>query len=73
MVDKVFENRMRRMAARQGLILQKSGRRDRRARDYGLYRLLVDGVRDLDFHLANQPYTLTIEDVRQRLESGAED
>jgi hypothetical protein len=38
--DKVRENRLRRMAERQGLTLQKSRRRDPHANDYGLYRLL---------------------------------
>ena len=34
-VDKVRENRLRRMAQRQGLWLRKSRRRDHRALDYG--------------------------------------
>lgn len=37
--DKVRENRLRRMAARQGLTLSRSRRRDPRALDYGLYWL----------------------------------
>ena len=37
--DKVRDNLLRRMAARQGLILHRSARRDTRARDYGLYWL----------------------------------
>ena len=37
--DKIRENRLRRMAARQGLVLTRSRRRDRRALDYGLYWL----------------------------------
>jgi len=40
--DKVRENRLRRMAARQGLRLEKSRRRDDRALDYGTY-WLVEG------------------------------
>lgn len=39
MDDKVRENRLRRMAARQGLALTRSRRRDPRALDYGLYWL----------------------------------
>src|SRR4051794_26015988 len=35
--EKVRENRLRRMADRQGLALRKSGRRDPRAIDYGMY------------------------------------
>lgn len=37
--EKVRENRLRRMAQRQGLILRKSRRRDFRANDYGTYTL----------------------------------
>jgi hypothetical protein len=36
---KVRENRLRRMAERQGLTLEKSRRRDPRALDYGTYWL----------------------------------
>ncbi len=44
-VDKVRENRLRRAAARQGLSLTKSRRRDPRAYDYGLYWLVkVEGT-----------------------------
>jgi hypothetical protein len=39
--EKVRENRLRRMAERQGLALKKSRRRDPRAIDYGMY-MLVD-------------------------------
>lgn len=37
---KVHENRLRRMAKRQGLVLEKSRRRDTQALDYGCYLLL---------------------------------
>ncbi len=37
--EKVRENRLRRMAERQGLKLHKSRRRDPRAIDYGTYHL----------------------------------
>lgn len=40
MEDKVRENRLRRMAQRQGLRVIKSRRRDPRALDYGLYELV---------------------------------
>ena len=40
--EKVRENRLRRMADRQGLTLRKSPRRDPRALDYGVYRLVND-------------------------------
>jgi len=43
--EKVRENRLRRAAERQELQLVKSRRRDPRARDYGLYRLMrPDGI-----------------------------
>lgn len=71
MVDKVLENRLRRMADRQGMILQKSPRRDPKAKDFGRYRLLVDH-RDLVHHAQTTPFGMTFEEVRQRLES-AED
>ena len=40
--EKVRENRLRRIAERQGLRLEKSRRRDLRAVDYGAY-FLIDG------------------------------
>jgi hypothetical protein len=50
--EKVRENRLRRMAERQGLVLHKSRRRDPRALDYGTYyvtdrdrNVLVSGER----------------------------
>ena len=39
-LEKVRENRLRRMASRQGLQLLKSRRRDPRALDYGTYWLV---------------------------------
>ena len=42
MTSDVRENRLRRMAKRQGLRLEKSRRRDPRALDYGGY-WLIDG------------------------------
>ncbi len=38
--EKVRENKLRRMAARQGYMLQRSKRRDPDALDYGLYWLV---------------------------------
>jgi hypothetical protein len=70
--EKVRENRVRRMAERQGLALQKCRRRDELARGYGTYRL-VD-----PFHnrvVASVPalgdYGLDLDDVEDFLyESG---
>ena len=39
MTDKVRENRLRRMADRQGFKLRRSPRRDTSAIDYGLYAI----------------------------------
>ena len=38
--EKVHENRLRRMAERQGYKLEKSRRRDPRATDYGTFMLV---------------------------------
>jgi len=47
MSDKVRENRLRRMADRQGLMLRKSRRRDPRAVDYGNYWLIDPEINGL--------------------------
>jgi hypothetical protein len=47
-MDKVRENRLRRMAERQGLRLTKTRRRDPRALDYGEYRLQGKRCANLD-------------------------
>ena len=60
MSDKVRENRLRRMAERQGLILEKSRRRDRRALGFGKYRLVTDSRQRVD-------YTHTMDDVERIL------
>ena len=39
----VRENRARRMAQRQGLMLNRANRKDKRARDYDCYRISQDG------------------------------
>jgi hypothetical protein len=67
MSKKVRENRLRRMARRQGFVLEKSPRRDRRAKDYGLYRLLVDH-RDIDYHRTTTPFQKTIGEIEAFLE-----
>jgi hypothetical protein len=41
---KIFENRLRRMAARQGLKLIKHRARDPRALNYGCYALSAEGI-----------------------------
>ena len=70
MSEKGRENRLRRMAERQGLRLERSRRHDKRAASYGLYALrdwrtrkLVSepGVRD--------DHALTIDQVERYLEA----
>lgn len=41
--EKIHENRVRRMAERQGFVLRRSRRRDPLAIDYGVYWLLRNG------------------------------
>lgn len=43
-MDKIRENRLRRMAERQGLQLSKSRRRDPRATDFGKFFLSQNGI-----------------------------
>lgn len=68
---KVFENRLRRAAERQGYILEKSRRRDTRAKDFGRFRILAD-ARDIDHARQTIPFTLTANEVEQFL-SGLEE
>ena len=68
---KVDENRLRRTAQRRGYVLEKSRRRDPKAKDYGLYRLLVDH-RDIEQNRASAPFNLTLAQVEERLDSDDE-
>lgn len=47
--DKIRENRLRRMAARQGYALRKTRRIDTRAKDYGTYSLVPDKGKPKEF------------------------
>lgn len=60
---KIRENRLRRMAKRQGLHLHRSRRRDPRAVDYGLYFL----VRSADIDREVPTAGLTLDQVEQYL------
>lgn len=65
--SKVRENRLRRMAQRQGLRLQKSPRRDPRATDYGKYAL-VDARTGAALACNDDTiYVLDIDDVEHTL------
>lgn len=67
--DKTRETRLRRLAARRGLRLQKSPRRDPRAWDFGTYQLVDD--REGWVVLANQQigqrYGMTLDDIEEWL------
>jgi len=62
--EKTRENRLRRMAQRQGLTLQKSRRRDPRAIDYGRW-LIVDPNRNAI--VGGEPGRWTLDDVERFL------
>ncbi len=73
-MSKVKENRLRRMADRQGLRLLKSRRRDPMAIDYGRYALVdleTNGTVHAD--LVNSIYALTLDEVEEWLEEIAGD
>jgi len=66
---KVWENRLRRKAARQGLMLQKSRLRDPDAIGYGTYMLVdasMNAVAFADWHAPNG-YGLSLDDVEDYL------
>lgn len=66
--QKVRENRLRKMAERQKLYVQKSKRRDKRAHDFGRYRIvdernvIVVGGKDIG------DFTMTLDEVETYLE-----
>jgi hypothetical protein len=65
-VEKVREDRLRRMAERQGLTLQKSRRRDPRATDYGLYRLL-NAATGAPPQWADGTYRFSLDEIEEAL------
>lgn len=66
--EKVRENRLRRAAERQGLLLQKSRRRDPRALGYGTYQL-VDARTNAVVDMGGLPggYGLDLDQVAREL------
>ena len=73
--EKVRENRLRRMAARQGLVLKKSRRRDPRALGYGGYMLVDAFTNSVVAGELDSPRALTLDDVEAYLagEGGGRD
>jgi hypothetical protein len=65
--SKVWENRIRRMADRQGLRLEKSRRRDTRAAGYGTYRLVDPATGTVVSYGEPAPYGLTLDDIEKAL------
>jgi hypothetical protein len=64
---KIAENRLRRMARRQGLVLQKSRRRDWRAPDYGTYMLVDAATNAVIAYGLQSGYGLSISEVERAL------
>ncbi len=64
---KVRENRMRRMADRQGLHLAKSRRRDPRAVDYGTYMLVDAHTNSVVSSGLQGGYGMTLDEVEEHL------
>lgn len=67
--EKVAENKIRRAAARQGLLLQKSRRRDPRAIDYGGYMLVDMQLNAVVFGAHPNAYSASLEEVAEFLKS----
>lgn len=65
--EKVRENRIRRMAKRQGLYLEKSRRRDPKAVDYGGYMLIDEKSDTVVLGSDGFPYQATLDDVEEYL------
>jgi hypothetical protein len=71
--EKVRENRIRRVAARQRLRLERSRRRDSRAVDYGRYQLI-----DIDSNIVvlgggQHPYSVRLDEIAEDLDEPADE
>jgi hypothetical protein len=65
--EKVRENRLRRMAQRQGLRLEKSRRRDRRALGYGTYMLVDPHTNTIEAGDHQHGYGMTLVEIERAL------
>lgn len=65
--EKVRENRIRRMAERQGLRLEKSRRRDTRAHDYGTYHLVDTATNTLASYGLSSGYGMSLDEIETAL------
>jgi len=68
MKQKIFENRMRRVAWRQGYTLSRSRRRDPRAIDYEKFALIDATTNVVVFGADHGRYYASIEDIQAWLE-----
>jgi hypothetical protein len=70
--EKAREHRLRRLAARQGLILQRSRCRTPEAPEYGTYQLVSEnGI--LEVYGLQSGFGLTLDEIEKTLSSGADD
>lgn len=67
---KTYENRIRRVADRQGLKLEKSRSRDPRATEHGTYRLYDPATNTVVSHNPPGGYGLSLTDVDRELSKG---
>lgn len=67
MEEKVRENRLRRMAERQGMRLEKSRRRDERAVDYGTYHLVDERTNAIVASGLQSGYGLDLDEIEETL------
>jgi hypothetical protein len=65
--EKIRENRLRRAAQRQGLMLAKSRRRDIHATDYGTYMLLDAQASAVVASGARSGYRMSLDDIEAEL------
>lgn len=65
--DKVREDRLRRAARRQGLILEKSRRRDPRATDFGAFRIVNEQTSAVVASGADGGFGLNLDQVEEHL------
>lgn len=63
MASKIQENRVRRMAERQGLTLSKSRRRDPKALDFGGYMLINASTNTVVAGSDPSPYSLSLDEA----------
>lgn len=65
--EKIHENKLRRMAKRQGYRLMKSRRRDPNAYDYGGYMLVDERTNGIMYGSYPLPFSASIEEVEDFL------